>query len=358
MPIETLHLKDFRNYAELDLSWHPGVNLVVGPNAQGKTNLLEALYLLSTGRLLRGLKDAEAIRSGAQTAVVRGVLAESGTELKVVLEAGVRKRAYLNHASLPRTSDLLGRLPTVTFSNDDLEIVRGDAGERRSFWDSELSQIFPAYLRAFAGYKRALEQRNALLRQSEAFPLSGEVFEPWEAQMALHGQSMREFRKRFLEELQAFAAPIHAEMAKGETLTLELAQKDEHDLQRAFSELRDADLRRGTTTIGPHRDDFVIRVDGKEARLYGSQGQQRTAAIALKLATMQVIHNTLQVPPLVLLDDILSELDAYRREHLLLWVGQTQAQTVLTCTEAEQAGQNIVQTAAIYRIRAGTVTTA
>lgn len=355
MSLETLHLRDFRNYEGLECQLSSGVNLVVGPNAQGKTNLLEAIYLLSTGRLLRGMKDAEAIRADCQTAEIRGELAESGTEIKILLERGVRKRAALNGASLPRTSDLLGRLPCVIFSNDDLAIVREDAGSRRMFLDSELSQIFPAYLRHFAAYKRALEQRNALLKLAEQQPVGEEVFEPWEAQIAEHGTAMREYRERFVLDLGKLGAPIQAELANGESFLLSYVRKDGGHLADSLRELRHADVRRGSTTVGPHRDDFSITVSGLEARHFGSQGQQRTAAIALKLATMRVITETLGAPPLILLDDVLSELDAHRREHLLKWVDEVQTQTILTCTEAEQAGEKIAQNAAVFHVRAGTV---
>ncbi len=355
MALDSVHLTHFRNYENLRLGLSSGVNLVVGANAQGKTNLLEAIYLLSTGRLLRGMKDSEAIQAGQTKAEVWGMLTESGTELKLTLEAGLRKRAYLNSASLPRTSDLLGRLPSVIFSNDDLAIVREDAASRRMFMDTELSQIYPAYFRHFAAYKRALEQRNALLKVASEQFVALDQFEPWEVQLSEHGDAMREYRTKFIENLEALGRPIQSELAHGERIELKYLPKDTGPLASSLQESRVHDIRRGSTTVGPHRDDFLISVGSKEARLYGSQGQQRTAAITLKLATMRVIHETLGMPPLILLDDVLSELDAHRREHLLHWVGSVQAQTILTCTEAEQAGSEIRSKATIFRVNAGTV---
>jgi len=355
MSIELLRLHRFRNYRTLELELSNGVNLIVGPNAQGKTNLLEGLFLLSSGRLLRGMKDSEAILSGETRAEVEGVIFDSGTELKIVLEAGIRKRAYLNHASLPRASDLLGRLPSVIFSNDDLSIVRDDASARRMFMDAELSQIYPAYLRHFATYKRALEQRNALLRHADGIGVAPELLEPWEAQLAEHGDAMRSYRRAFIQELQDHGAQIQSELAEGEAFRLEYQSKDSGPLSESLLANRNRDVQRGTTGVGPHRDDFLILVADKEARLFGSQGQQRTAAITLKLATMRIVAATLGVPPMILLDDVFSELDQNRRAHLLDWVDHVQAQTFLTCTEAEQAGDAIGKTASIFRVSAGTV---
>lgn len=355
MPLESLYLHNYRNYERLDIRLSERVNLVVGPNAQGKTNLLEAVSLLSTGRVLRGSRDAEAIRQGEARAEVIGQLAETGTELKITLEAGARKKAFLNGASLPRSSDLLGRLPSVIFSNDDLAIVREDASSRRLFLDSELSQLFPAYFRHFAAYKRALEQRNALLRLSDHQVVPDALYEPWEAQLAEHGEAIRRYRAQFVMDLAEVGSPIQAELAKGEELELAYEVKEEGPLAESLQGQRGHDQRRGTTTVGPHRDDFLIEVGGREARRFGSQGQQRTCAIALKLATLRVLHRTLDDPAVVLLDDVLSELDAFRREKLLEWVDEAGCQTVLTCTEPDQAGERIAKSAAIFQVLAGTV---
>ena len=187
--VDTLRLEGFRNYSHLDLRLSPGFNVVSGSNAQGKTNLLESLYLLGTTRLLRGQKDAEAIQDGADRAAVEVELAGSGTRIGMGLERGARKRARINGLALPRAADLIGRLPVVCVSAADMAIVRGEPADRRLFLDLELSALSPAYLHHFALYKRAQEQRGALLRQSRERPIPGDLYEPWEAAMAMHGNS-------------------------------------------------------------------------------------------------------------------------------------------------------------------------
>lgn len=357
MSLSKLVLSHYRNFEVQE--WVPslGVNLVVGRNAQGKTNLLEAVGLLSTGRILRSVKDdSAAIRIDSDVAEVRGEVANSGTELKVVLRRGQRRRGYLNGVGLARTSDLLGRLPTVVFSQSDMAIVRGDASERRRFLDLELSQMYPVYLRHLTAYKRALEQRNALLKQAQTMQIESESFEIWEAQLAEHGLALREYRIRFIDELGRRSQQVHAGLSRGEVLRLAYEVVDEISLVDSLSQGRARDIHRGSTQTGPHRDDCAIFVNEKMMRIYGSQGQQRTAVLSLKLATIELVEQALGRPPIILLDDVLSELDIVRREQLLEVVLQTKTQTVLTCTEADQAGDSIQKNASIFAVQAGNVT--
>lgn len=355
--LDLLQLSNFRNYREQTLRFESGVNLIVGENAQGKTNLLESIHLLSSGRLLRGHRDVEAILDGESKSEVAGELAGSGTELKVVIEQGVRKRVFINSVSSIRASDLLGRFPSVSFSNFDLDIVRGDSSCRRLFMDHELSQIYPAYLRHLSHYKRALEQRNALLRDFEGRMPILDLFEPWEAQMAEHGTALRRYRSEFAKELDRRGSEIHHQIAEGETLSIAYQAKDEGDLLTSLSN-RSQDLARRTTTVGPHRDDLEITIDGRGARHFGSQGQQRTAALSMKLTVLYFAVDILGEPPVALLDDVFSELDENRRSKLLEWVSGTASQTFLTCTEENQAGDQLAKTAKIFRVENGAVTEA
>lgn len=360
--VDRVILEAFRNYSTLDLCLGSGFNLFVGPNAQGKTNFLEALYLVSTTRLLRGQRDAEAVFQTKDRASVIVELFGSGTRLGVSLERGVRKRASLNGLNLPRAADLLGRLPCVCVSSADMEIVRGDPSERRLFLDLELSALFPAYLRHLTLYKRALEQRNALLRDSREWPRSPELFETWEEQMAHHGASIREARDMFVGRLEPDAQEVHANLGNGERLQISYVRRDETTdeaaLLAALAQCRNNDIARGGTSVGPHRDDLAIEIDDKEARLFGSQGQQRTSVIALKLAHLKLVCEELGRPPLLLLDDIFSDLDQHRRELLVETVLKNAGQTVLTCTEASAAGHEILERARVFNVKAGEVTPA
>jgi DNA replication and repair protein RecF len=357
--VETLRLEGFRNYAHLDLRLSPGFNVVSGPNAQGKTNLLESLYLLGTTRLLRGQKDAEAIQDGSERASAEVILADSGTRIGVTLERGSRKRALVNGLALPRAADLIGRLPVVCISAADMAIVRGEPADRRLFLDLELSALSPAYLHHFALYKRAQEQRGALLRQSRERAIPGALYEPWEAAMATHGAHVRAARVDYVSRLIGPTQEVHAQMGGGEALELRYEPKDEatdeEGLRTLLESSRAQDVVRGATSLGPHRDDLRLEVAGRDARLFGSQGQQRTAVIALKLATLDVAREERGVPPLLLLDDILSDLDEERRANLVEVVLDRAAQAVLTCTEASAAGERILSQAQLFKVDSGTV---
>ncbi|MBI1756820.1 MAG: DNA replication/repair protein RecF [Fimbriimonas ginsengisoli] len=350
-------LEAFRNYEELKVEFSEGLNVLAGPNAQGKTNLLEALALVSTTRLLRGQRDSEAILEGRDRARVHVSLLDGPTELGMTIERGTRKRALLNGLELPRASDLLGRLPSVSVTSEDLEIVRGEPSERRLFLDLELSSLYPAYLRHLTLYKRALEQRNALLR-AQSWSAAA-AYEPWEEQLAAHGVAIRAQRGAFLARLDATARSAHDAIGRGEHLGLAYSPKDEASTAETFNEHleqgREEDLHRGATSVGPHRDDVTIDIDERPARLFGSQGQQRTAAMALKLGCMEVARDDLGQPPMLLLDDMLSDLDELRRERLVELVLSLAGQVVLTCTEASSAGDRILSQARVFEVRAGKV---
>jgi DNA replication and repair protein RecF len=347
-----LTLSNFRNFEHLDQPISAGFTILAGENAQGKTSFLEALYWLSTARLLRGQRDSEAVRHGAAGCTAQATL-EAGTTVAGALEVGARKKFFLNGASLPRAADIMGRIPTVCISMFDLSIVQGDPSDRRLFLDLELSALYPAYLRHFAAYKRALEQRNALLKMAQDRSVDPYAFEGWEEQLELHGAEMRRFRQEYLTALSTLAANVHAEMAsREEVLSLRYFTKDSG---ASFAQTRYLDIARGSTQIGPHRDDVEVLIDGSEARLFGSQGQQRTAVISLKLATMEAWKDLLGVAPLLLLDDMLSDLDPVRRAKLCAVVSSRASQAVLTCTEATAAGSDILDIAQVLTVQNGTV---
>lgn len=355
--VQHLRLSNFRNYRQLGIDLSPGFSVIVGKNGQGKTNLLEALYLLSSTRLLRGIRDYEAITEGETCATVQADVGSSTIGMKV--EVGTRKKASLNGMALPRAADLIGRLPCVCISSLDMVLVKGEPADRRLFLDLEISQLSPAYLQNLTHYKRALEQRNALLKLAQDRYVATESFEPWEIQLAHHGAALRASRRAYIEELKGKVTEIHAFLGGGETALLTYVPKDESnsesELLQALSENRSTDIQRRSTSIGPHRDELLITIQDKEARLYGSQGQQRSAVLAMKLATMEILGNTVGHAPLLLLDDILSDLDTHRRQKLSEWVLSNAEQAVLTCTEPEVAGPAVLDLAEIWSVEAGSL---
>lgn len=353
--VERLVVDRLRIVDRAEMETSEGFNIIAGPNGQGKTTLLEAVYLVATGRILRGGRAAFAIQEGAEESRVSATLAETGTELAVRLRAGVRQEATLNGNRLKRPSDLLGRLPAVSFSAVDLEIVRGDPASRRAFLDEELSQLYPRYLGELATYKRALTQRNALLRQAREDHVPDEAFEAYEQKLAPAGETLREFRRNYVEALLPRATSAHSYLGGGEELGLEIEQRTDPITPESLARMRGAEIARGSTLVGPHRDDLIIHVAGRDARHHGSQGQQRTAVIALKLAVQETAGEIFGAPPVLLLDDVFSDLDETRRERLVARAQEEGGQVFLTCTEARQAGDALASQARVFSVSSGKV---
>lgn len=357
--LERLELHDFRIFSRSSLHPSPGVNILCGANAQGKTTVLEGIALLSSGRLMRGSKDAQAIRHGQDLARVEGQLGVTGSELAVELKTVGRKRVELNGMSLGRASDLIGRMPVVSFSAADLSIVTGEPSDRRLFLDSELAQLFPAYLKNLTVYKRALEHRNALLRQAQEQFVPEDVFEPWDEQLSQSGFALRRARADWVTRLRTHATNAHGELGAGEPLDVTYSIRDEgvdaESLREALSQNRRMEIARGSTCFGPHRDDLAITIMGTEARYFGSQGQQRTAVIAIKLGVLQEAQDVLGMPPILLLDDVFSDLDVSRRARLMELTLSCGGQVFLTCTEAAQAGEGLVESSQCFWVESGQV---
>ncbi|MBS1704494.1 MAG: DNA replication/repair protein RecF [Armatimonadetes bacterium] len=357
--VSSLETRHWRNLVEQRVDLHPRLNVLVGRNAQGKTNLLEAMYLLSTGQILRGSKDAEVICWDETEALVRGVLAESETLLEVQLVGGQRKRARINGSALSRISDLLGRLPSVTFSSQDMALVRGDPAERRTFLDTSLSQLYPGYLQHLANYKRALEQRNVLLRAAQEQNVPDDQFEIWEADMAQHGALLRHRRKQYVLDLHGYGGPILCGLEPGESLAIEYEAKDRHAdheaLASALSEGRREEIRRGTSLIGPHRDDLALSINGHRTRTFGSQGQQRSVALSLKMASLKVASEVLGLAPLLLLDDVFAELDRFRQSNLLSLAFDHAGQVIMTCTEVDQIAASALALGQVFSVESGQI---
>jgi DNA replication and repair protein RecF len=341
------------DHADLDLDG--GINLITGPNGHGKTTLLEAVTLAALGRLWRGGRDGQAVATGHDQASVKAVLDGAGAEVSVVLPASGRKRVLLNGSSLTRPSDIMGRLPVVGFNAFDLEIARGGPAERRAFLDAELSQLSLSYLKAFASYKRALTQRAALLKQARDHFVPGEMFEPWEEALAASGTVLRQMRREWVEDVAADAAADHAALSGGERLEMRYTPADEAACAEGLAASRGRDIARGSTSFGPHRDNLELMLNGLDVRIHGSQGQQRTAVIALKCSVFRSVEERFEQAPMLLLDDVFSDLDESRRERLMSLALERGSQVMLTCTEPALAGEKISQSAKVFRVDSGQV---
>lgn len=328
-----LRLHNFRAYRELVLDLPPGLCVFLGPNAAGKTSLLEAMHLVATTKSPRTTNDAELICWGETVARVEAAFrSREGRTLRLAVglqkTAGeaLTKRLEVNGEVVAGAREVVSLAPVVMFGPDDLSLVKAGPGERRRFLNTALAQLQPRYLDDLLRYRRALRQRNELLKGLREGGCDFAAVQPWTEQLVRSGAALALDRKRFVADVDRHARELHAAIGGGEELTLayrsDLAEADgqqqAEELFRArLDHLADLEARRGITLVGPHRDELVVTLSGVPVRTFGSQGQQRTAALSLKLAQARVTQEWTQEPPLLLLDDCLSELDATRARAVL-----------------------------------------
>lgn len=363
MHIRRIQLKNFRNYEQATLLPDARLTVLTGQNAQGKTNVLEALHLCCLGRSHRTTHDKELIRWGAPQASVQLEIAQQdGThEIAVLLSAqeSVRKQVRVGGTQVARIGELMGHFHGILFSPEDLAIVKDGPAERRKFVDMELSQLRPAYFYALQRYLRALNQRNNLLREMLKKPALTATLIAWDEQLAEAGAQIVAHRRAYIAALAKAATANYAELSGGSEVleacyqtqlaeTGDMPALTEHFLRR-LQAAQAEDRRRATTSVGPHRDDLRLTLNGREARVYGSQGQQRTVVLALKLAELDVVKQERGEAPVLLLDDVMSELDPFRRQQLVTRI--TGVQTIVTCTDLSDLGG--AEPGAAYRVAAG-----
>lgn len=333
MYIKKLELKDFRNYRSLLVEPDPHVNLIIGRNAQGKTNLLEAVFLTSMGRSFRTQRDKEMVRFGCSSALVRAEAQKEylDTKVEILISDHSKKSIKKDGKTVRRTSELMKNIIIVIFSPEDLRIVKDEPEKRRRFIDRELSQIKPAYFNALSEYKKALEQRNSLLKEDR---VRDDLLELFDDIMVRSGAEVMEMRKRFIDRMSEFSADIHGKITNGEekleiryhsNISYDENPETQRELVReALEKSRESDFRNRTTMRGPQKDDIQFWVNGADARKFGSQGQQRTCALALKLAELGFIREETGEEGILLLDDVMSELDKSRREYLVRALADSQ----------------------------------
>jgi DNA replication and repair protein RecF len=394
MRVASLKLNNFRNYPELELTPGAGINILYGQNAQGKTNILEALSVLATTRSLRASREAELILRDAETARINAEIErerEGEIELEVTVFQTDKKEVRINGSKRARVVDILGQFNAVFFGSIDLSIITGEPADRRHYLNIEISQISPRYVYDLAHYKRVLAHRNRLLKELRDRPRPPQDLglDIWNEQLITYGAPLMEKRLFYLSRLAPLADQVHRELTDGkESLEIRYLPSirlpnvqaaipispeessppqnrtesplcDTETLANAFrQQLTTLDLeeaRRGTTLLGPQRDDIGFFINGVEARLYGSQGQQRTATLALKLAEFQLIEDYVGEPPVMLLDDVMSDLDDHRRAHLLSWV-RRRCQTFITCTNLRSFPKEILAEASIFNVVSGVIT--
>lgn len=367
MHVKTIKLINFRNYKNLDIELNDKLNVFLGDNAQGKTNLLESIYICSTGKSYRTSKDKELINLYKDKAYI-GLKIEKDNNTKTIeikFDKDKPKRVKINRVELDKISEIMGTLNVVIFSPEDLRLVKDGPSERRAFLDNEISQIKPKYRYNINRYNKILQQRNNLLKRIQLERNKIKVLEVWDVQLANIGSEIIKTRIDFLKKLKGISKEIH-KMITGEKEELNIkylptfnidVKWDIRDINLAFlNELKkrlENDIEKGTTCIGPHRDDISLIIDGLDCRIFGSQGQQRTAALSLKLAEVELIRDEVGEYPVLLLDDVLSELDYSRRNFLLSTFKDIQ--TIITSTDDIKLDNMEKVKKSLFYIRQGTV---
>ena len=357
MNIRSIELKNFRNYENLEISFDEGTNILFGDNAQGKTNILEAAYMSGTTKSHKGSRDREMIRFGEEEAHLKTVVVRGGREYQIDmhLKKNRAKGIAIDKIPIKKASELYGILNIVFFSPEDLNIIKNGPAERRRFLDSELCQLDRIYLADLTNYNKILAQRNKLLKDMIYRPSLSDTLPVWDMQLIETGKKIIRRRKQFVDELREIVSDIHYRISGGKE---ELFLKYEPNIDDTFfedelSRAKEKDKKLCQTSVGPHRDDLLFSIGDVDIRKYGSQGQQRTSALSLKLSEIELVRKSISDTPVLLLDDVLSELDSSRQNYLLNNISDTQ--TIITCTGLDEFVRNRFTVNRVFEVIAGHV---
>lgn len=369
MKLESIELTNYRNYSHLSLSFSDSVNIFLGENAQGKTNLLEAIYVLAIAKSARTAHDKDLIKWDKEYGKIKGKITRHGDTVPMEIVISKKgKKAKANHLEKRRLSEYVGICNVVMFAPEDLNLIKGSPAIRRRFIDMEMGQIAPVYIHDLGEYLKVLQQRNALLKDfSRHAGSSGALLDILTEKLIELASGIVMRRQAFVSGLNKWAIEIHSDISHGrERLSIAyhssvrdvLENCDRSKIVNAYEEtyerLKKREIERGLTLIGPHRDDLQFQINDRDVQTFGSQGQQRTAALSVKLAELELIRHEVGEYPLLLLDDVLSELDDARKTHLL-GVFKQKVQTFVTTTSVAGLDRSLLDRAALFQIHQGTV---
>ena len=357
MIIKSIELTNFRNYDSLSLEFDKGTNILYGDNAQGKTNVLEAIYLSSITKSHKGSKDQDIIKFGENEAHLRTYLEKDGDTYKVDmhLRRSGSKVIAVNGQKLKKAAGLLGLLNVVFFSPEDLSIIKNGPSERRRFIDMELCQLDSFYLYNLNNYNKIVNQRNKLLKDIYTNYSLKDTLDIWDSQLISYGSKIIERRVAFINQLNEIIYDIHKKLSgdKEEILIKYEPNVLIEDFEKKLKQNQEKDIKIKMTTVGPHRDDICIDVNGIDIRKFGSQGQQRTAALSLKLSEIELVKKITKDTPVLLLDDVLSELDSNRHKYLLDSIGNIQ--TIITCTGLDDFVNDRFEINKVFKVSNGKI---
>ena len=357
MIIKSIELKNFRNYEQLQIDFDQATNILFGDNAQGKTNILESAYVSATTKSHKGSRDKEMIRFGEEESHIRTVVCkrDQDFQIDIHLKKNRAKGIAINQVPIKKASDLFGILNIVFFSPEDLNIIKDGPTERRRFLDLELCQLDKIYLSDLTAYNKVLKQRNSLLKDMIYHPDLKDTLPIWDEQLVEYGKRIIRRRQSFIEELYEIVQEIHGNLSgKRELLTLKYEPNVESIFfQDELFRASERDRKLCQTSVGPHRDDISFMLGDIDIRKFGSQGQQRTAALSLKLSEIELVKKSIGDTPVLLLDDVLSELDSNRQNYLLNSIHDIQ--TIITCTGLDEFIKNKFQIHRIFQVTDGHV---
>lgn len=359
MFIDKISLKNFRNYSDLNLSFINGVNIFKGNNAQGKTNILEAIFFCSLGRSHRTSKDKELIKWNEDFFSISCSVKTGRLDKDIVIRFDNKNNKFveINRKKLGRISELFGVLNVVMFSPEDLKIVKESPSIRRKFLDMEISKLDNMYFHNLVRYNKIIAEKNNLLKQRS---IDHMVLDIYDDEASKYGELIIKRRLKYLSDLNSYAEKIHSDITHGseriEFLYKTSADMDDlrNSLRERYIENRKSDMERGYTSSGPGRDDFSIIINGKDAKIYGSQGQQRTSVLSIKFASLEIIKKESNEYPVLLLDDVLSELDSSRKEYILSSINNIQ--TFITMTGYDEDNIEKLDNARIFNVDSGIIT--
>ena len=357
MIIKSLELADFRNYDSLHIDFSSGTNILYGDNAQGKTNILEAIYLSATTKSHKGSKDKDIVNFHKEESHIRTYLEKDGIDIRVDmhLRKNKSKGIAIDGQKIKKAAELLGLLNVVFFSPEDLSIIKSGPAERRRFVDMELCQLDQFYLYNLNHYNKIVNQRNKLLKDMYFNPSLRDTLNIWDSQLISFGSKIIERRKLFVDQLNEIIFDIHKKLSGGKEDLVIHYEPDVsvEDYEKSLILNQERDIKLKQTTTGPHRDDFSFIVRDIDIRKFGSQGQQRTAALSLKLSEIELVKKMTKDNPVLLLDDVLSELDSNRQNYLLSTIGGIQ--TIITCTGLDEFVNNRFEIDKVFHIENGQI---
>lgn len=360
MYIKSLLLNNFRNYEKLNIELDKGINIFTGNNAQGKTNVVESIYYCSIGKSHRTSKDKELINWDKSEAYIKLYVCKERIDKKIeikIFKEG-KKGINVNSIKLKKISEIFGVFNAVIFSPEDLKIVKDSPSYRRKFLDIELSKLNNRYYYELSQYHKVLEERNALLRSRERKVL--DMLEIYDMQLSKYGSYIVKYRLDYIDKLNVIGKEIHNDITSNKEniefkyiMSLESKENIQDQLFKNFEKNRKRDIEKFTTSSGPHRDDFNITINGVDTRIYGSQGQQRTAILTIKFSTLRILKEYTGEAPVLLLDDVLSELDTSRQRYILNSISGIQ--TIITCTGMNDIDKYIANKYKIFTVKDGNI---